>query len=96
VGVAVVLRDGHSVAERELRRDYVAGRLVHFKVPRKVVFLDEIPKGPTGKLQRIGWRRSWGYSPRALRFAAAGARIQGCRGRALSGSSRRNARPAVD
>ncbi len=30
------------------------GRLADFKVPRKVLFLDEIPKGATGKLQRIG------------------------------------------
>ncbi len=29
-------------------------RLADFKVPRKVVILDEIPKGATGKLQRIG------------------------------------------
>jgi acyl-coenzyme A synthetase/AMP-(fatty) acid ligase len=28
-------------------------------VPRKVVILDEIPKGATGKLQRIGWPKSW-------------------------------------
>ncbi len=59
VGAAVVLRDGHAVAERELR-DYVAGRLAPFKVPRKVIFLDEIPKGPTGKLQRIGLARKLG------------------------------------
>ncbi|MDB5481756.1 MAG: AMP-dependent synthetase and ligase [Caulobacteraceae bacterium] len=59
VGAAVVLRDGHSVAERDLR-DYVAGRLAHFKVPRKVIFLDEIPKGPTGKLQRIGLAQKLG------------------------------------
>ena len=25
-----------------------------FKVPRRIVFLAEIPKGATGKLQRIG------------------------------------------
>jgi acyl-CoA synthetase (AMP-forming)/AMP-acid ligase II len=59
VGAAVVLRDGHSVSERDLR-DYVAGRLAHFKVPRKVIFLDEIPKGPTGKLQRIGLAQKLG------------------------------------
>ena len=59
VGVAVVLREGHSVAERDLR-DYVAARLAHFKVPRKVIFLDEIPKGPTGKLQRIGLAQKLG------------------------------------
>jgi len=59
VGAAVVLRDGHTAAERDLR-DYVAGRLAQFKVPRKVIFLDEIPKGPTGKLQRIGLARKLG------------------------------------
>ena len=35
-------------------RDFAAARLAGFKVPRKVVILDEIPKGPTGKLRRIG------------------------------------------
>jgi acyl-CoA synthetase (AMP-forming)/AMP-acid ligase II len=59
VGAAVVLREGHSVAERELR-DYVAGRLIDFKVPCKVIILDEIPKGPTGKLQRIGLAQKLG------------------------------------
>jgi len=32
----------------------VAGRAADFKVPRKVLFVTEIPKGATGKLQRIG------------------------------------------
>ncbi len=53
VGAAVVLRDGHSADEKELR-DYAGGRLASFKVPRKILFLDEIPLGATGKLQRIG------------------------------------------
>jgi len=53
VAAAVVLREGQSASERELR-DFVSARLADFKVPRKVVFLPEIPKGPTGKLQRIG------------------------------------------
>jgi len=53
VAAAVVLRAGASVDEAGLR-DFAAGRLAAFKVPRKVVFLDEIPKGATGKLQRIG------------------------------------------
>ena len=35
-------------------RAFAASRLASFKVPRKVVVLDEIPKGPTGKLRRIG------------------------------------------
>jgi acyl-CoA synthetase (AMP-forming)/AMP-acid ligase II len=53
VAAAVVLRDGKTVTERELR-DFAEARLAHFKVPRKIVFLPEIPKGATGKLQRIG------------------------------------------
>jgi oxalate---CoA ligase len=53
VAAAVVLADGAEATERDLR-DFAASRLADFKVPRKVVFLQEIPKGPTGKLQRIG------------------------------------------
>ena len=53
VGLAVVLKAGVSVTERELR-EFIAERLAEFKVPRRVVFVQEIPKGPTGKLQRIG------------------------------------------
>ncbi|MEZ5728279.1 MAG: hypothetical protein R3E48_09935 [Burkholderiaceae bacterium] len=53
VAAAVVLREGATLTERELR-DFAAQRLADFKVPRKVLFLDEIPKGATGKLQRIG------------------------------------------
>jgi acyl-CoA synthetase (AMP-forming)/AMP-acid ligase II len=53
VAAAVVLRDGASASEREIR-DFAASRLAAFKVPRKLVFLEEIPKGATGKLQRIG------------------------------------------
>ena len=53
VGAAVVLREGQSATERDLR-DFASTRLAAFKVPRKVLFLKEIPKGATGKLQRIG------------------------------------------
>jgi acyl-CoA synthetase (AMP-forming)/AMP-acid ligase II len=53
VGAVVVLRDGAAASERDLR-EFVAARAADFKVPRKILFLDEIPKGATGKLQRIG------------------------------------------
>ncbi len=52
VGAAIVLRDGTNLSEKEIR-NFALGRLAHFKVPAQVVFLHEIPKGPTGKLQRI-------------------------------------------
>jgi acyl-CoA synthetase (AMP-forming)/AMP-acid ligase II len=53
VAAAVVLREGASVTERELR-DYAEKHLAHYKVPHKIVFVTELPRGPTGKLQRIG------------------------------------------
>jgi acyl-CoA synthetase (AMP-forming)/AMP-acid ligase II len=53
VAAAIVLREGACASEHELR-DFAATRLAAYKVPRKIVFLDEIPKGATGKLQRIG------------------------------------------
>ena len=53
VAAAVVVCDGASVTEAELRR-YLSGSLAAFKVPRRVLLLDELPKGPTGKLQRLG------------------------------------------
>jgi acyl-CoA synthetase (AMP-forming)/AMP-acid ligase II len=61
VGVAVVLRAGSAVKDTELR-DFCAERLAQFKVPRRIVFLDEIPKGATGKLQRIGLAAKLGLS----------------------------------
>ncbi len=53
VAAAVVLTAQNTVTEREVR-EFAAARLAAFKVPRKIVFLDDLPKGPTGKLQRIG------------------------------------------
>ena len=53
VAAAIVLRD-RAVATEEAIQEFAARRLADFKVPRRVVFLEEIPKGPTGKLQRIG------------------------------------------
>jgi acyl-CoA synthetase (AMP-forming)/AMP-acid ligase II len=53
VGAAVVLAEGQVVEASELRA-FAAERLAAFKVPRSIVIVDEIPKGPTGKLQRIG------------------------------------------
>ena len=53
IAAAVVLAPGSSASEKELRA-FVSERLADFKTPRKIVILDEIPKGPTGKIQRIG------------------------------------------
>jgi acyl-CoA synthetase (AMP-forming)/AMP-acid ligase II len=59
VAAVVVVRDGQTLTERELQT-YVATRLADFKVPKKVLFMAEIPKGATGKLQRIGLAQKLG------------------------------------
>jgi acyl-CoA synthetase (AMP-forming)/AMP-acid ligase II len=61
VGAAVVLRDGAAGDEHSIR-DFAATRLAAFKVPRRIVFLPEIPKGATGKLMRIGLAEKLGLT----------------------------------
>ncbi len=61
VAAACVLRDGMEADERGIR-EFAAARLAPFKVPRRVVILDEIPKGATGKLRRIGLARELGLA----------------------------------
>jgi thioesterase domain-containing protein/acyl carrier protein len=53
VAAAVVLAENARVNDADLR-NFLATRLADFKVPREIVFASEIPKGPTGKPQRIG------------------------------------------
>jgi acyl-CoA synthetase (AMP-forming)/AMP-acid ligase II len=61
VAAAVVLRAGMAAKDTELR-EFCSARLTAFKVPRKIVFLEEIPKGATGKLMRIGLAQKLGLT----------------------------------
>jgi acyl-CoA synthetase (AMP-forming)/AMP-acid ligase II len=61
VAAAVVLREGCAAQEKELR-EFAAKRLADFKVPRKILILEEIPKGATGKIQRIGLAQKLGLT----------------------------------
>ena len=61
VAAAVVLREGASASEAELRA-FLSERIAAFKTPRKILFLAEIPKGATGKLQRIGLAQKLGLA----------------------------------
>jgi long-chain acyl-CoA synthetase len=49
VGAAVVLKQGESLDADELK-SYVKDQVAAYKYPRKVWFVDELPKGPTGKI----------------------------------------------
>ena len=66
VAAAVVAAEGSEVDERELR-SFLSQSLAAFKVPRRVLVLDELPKGPTGKLQRIGLAERLGLTVGARR-----------------------------
>jgi acyl-CoA synthetase (AMP-forming)/AMP-acid ligase II len=61
VAAAVVPHEGAEISAEALR-DFVASRLAPFKVPQRIVFLDDIPKGSTGKPQRIGLAAKLGLS----------------------------------
>jgi acyl-CoA synthetase (AMP-forming)/AMP-acid ligase II len=61
VAAAVVLREGEDADEKDIR-SFAGERLATFKVPRKIIILDEIPKGATGKLQRIGLAEKLGVA----------------------------------
>ncbi len=61
VAVAIVLREGSEASEHDVQA-FASARLANFKVPRTVLFLDEIPKGPTGKIQRIGLAEKLGIT----------------------------------
>lgn len=69
IGAAVIVRDP-AVTAQQLRR-FVATRLAPFKVPYQLVIVDTIPKGPTGKLQRIGLAEKLGLKATELMTASA-------------------------
>ena len=47
----VVLRHGMAAIEEELR-EFVRSRLAHFKAPKGITFVPELPKTATGKIQK--------------------------------------------
>ena len=64
VAAALVLKEGSNASEKDIRA-FAAERMADFKVPRKVIILDEIPKGATGKMQRIGLAEKLGLAEKA-------------------------------
>jgi acyl-CoA synthetase (AMP-forming)/AMP-acid ligase II len=51
VAAAIVLMEGSTATDKDIRA-FAAERMADFKVPRKVILMEEIPKGATGKMQR--------------------------------------------
>ena len=61
VAAAVVLAEGATAGEKELR-EFAAKQLADFKVPKTIIILADIPKGATGKVQRIGLAEKLGLT----------------------------------
>ena len=61
VAAAVVLAANKKLLESELKI-FAAEKLSNFKVPKTILFVEEIPKGATGKLQRIGLAKKLGLA----------------------------------
>ena len=43
-------------------KNYANAKLAKFKIPKKIFFVDEIPKGATGKLQRNTLAKKFGLA----------------------------------
>ncbi|WP_137700652.1 acyl--CoA ligase [Marimonas lutisalis] len=61
IAAAVVLKEGSALDEKAIRA-FAAEHVADFKVPRSVIILEEIPKGATGKIQRIGMAEKLGLT----------------------------------
>jgi long-chain acyl-CoA synthetase len=48
----VVLRDGYECGEDELK-EFCEKAVGHYKSPKIIYFMDDLPKGPSGKILRL-------------------------------------------
>jgi len=55
---AVVLRPGETITELQLQ-EHLSGYVTEFKIPARVLFLDELPKNNTGKIQKRALREQF-------------------------------------
>ncbi len=53
IAVAIKLKENKSCTEDDIK-SYAKEKLAKFKIPKKIFIVEDIPKGATGKLQRIG------------------------------------------
>jgi long-chain acyl-CoA synthetase len=49
VGAAVALKEGEDV-DADTLKEHVKEQVAAYKYPRRIWFVDELPKGPTGKI----------------------------------------------
>jgi oxalate---CoA ligase len=63
VAAAVVAEENASLAESEIQR-FAAAKLADFKVPSRIAIVNRIPRGPTGKVQRLALAEQLGLTNR--------------------------------
>ena len=59
IAVAIKLKENKSCTEDDIK-SYANEKLAKFKIPKKIFIVKDIPKGATGKLQRIGLAKKFG------------------------------------
>jgi fatty-acyl-CoA synthase len=58
VTAIIVVKDGHKLTESAVI-DHCAKAMAHFKTPKRVVFVDSLPKNPSGKLLKRELRQRY-------------------------------------
>ena len=59
IAAAIKLKENKSCTEDDIK-SYANEKLAKFKIPKKIFIVEDIPKGATGKLQRIGLAKKFG------------------------------------
>ena len=59
IAAAIIVKEGQNFSEIDVK-NYAEEKLVKFKIPKKIFFVNEIPKGATGKLQRNVLAKNFG------------------------------------
>ena len=59
IAAAIIVKEGQNFSEIDVK-NYAEEKLAKFKIPKKIFFVNEIPKGATGKLQRNVLAKNFG------------------------------------
>ena len=61
IASAIIIKGGEICSENDVL-EYAKEKLAKFKIPKKIFFVEEIPKGATGKLQRNVLAKKFGLN----------------------------------
>ena len=61
IASAIIIKNGETCSENDVL-EYAQEKLAKFKIPKKIFFVEEIPKGATGKLQRNVLAKKFGLN----------------------------------